>query len=241
MRGAFIVFEGPEGGGKTLQVSELSGTLQSAGYPTLVTREPGGTSVGEAIRSLLLGSEDYAILPETEVLLMAASRAQHVRQTIVPACEKGQIVLCDRFVDSTYAYQGGGRRLELEALASIQRFATGGLEPDLKLLLDLPVETGLRRRHAEPGSLNRIDRADLEFHQRVREIYVRLAGEDPGRWAVIDATGSPDKVASAIDAAVRARFAGASELSTSLGRRLSISPEPDRERCLEQPYESANE
>lgn len=206
MRGAFIVFEGPEGGGKTLQVSELSGTLRSAGYPTLVTREPGGTSVGEAIRSLLLGSEDYAILPETEVLLMAASRAQHVRQTIVPACEKGQIVLCDRFVDSTYAYQGAGRSLGVQALVGIQRFATGGLEPDLKVLLDVPVEIGLGRRLSDPSSLNRIDRAGIQFHERVRDAYLDLASRRPEQWVVIDASRTAEDVARSVEEAVRVRL-----------------------------------
>nr|MBA2247684.1 dTMP kinase [Chloroflexia bacterium] len=150
--GAFIVLEGPEGGGKTVQARRLATTLERAGHRVVLTREPGGTAVGEAVRGILLGHHDYAILPETEALLMSAARAQHVREVIVPAQERGAVVVCDRYVDSTYAYQGGGRHLERNALATVQGFATGGIEPDLKLLLDLPVEIGLRRRHADPAS-----------------------------------------------------------------------------------------
>ncbi len=206
LNGAFIVFEGPEGGGKSLQAQLLAVSLERAGHPVLMTREPGGTGVGEAIRAVLLERGDVAIAAETEALLMTAARAQHVREVIAPARAAGRVVLCDRFVDSTYAYQGGGRGLDGEALATIQRFATAGVEPDLKLLLDLPVEEGLRRRQADPETLNRIDRDELAFHQRVREAYLRLARGDPDRWAVIDALGSPDAVARAIDTAVRDRL-----------------------------------
>lgn len=203
MPGVFIVFEGPEGGGKTLQVGMLAGSLRAYGYPVLVTREPGGTRLGESIRTVLLGLNDYAILPETEVLLMAAARAQHVREVIMPALRGGHVVLCDRFVASTHAYQGGGRGLGAEALDGIQRFATDGLEPDFTLLLDVPVDIGLRRRHADPSSLNRIDLADLEFHQRVRQAYLDLARREPDRWVVIDASQAPDQVAHLIEREVR--------------------------------------
>lgn len=218
MRGAFIVFEGPEGGGKSLQANRLADSLRASGYPVLVTREPGGTRVGESIRSVLLGLHDYAILAETEVLLMAAARAQHVREVILPAQARGQIVLCDRFVDSTYAYQGGGRRLGFEALAAIQRFATDGLEPDLKLLLDVPVDVGLRRRHVDPSSLNRIDLADNDFHERVRQAYIELSLQQPDQWVVVDASETPDDVARSIWAAVSSKLGLRSGLAKTLDR-----------------------
>lgn len=216
--GAFIAFEGPEGGGKTIQARRLAESLRHAGHPVVLTREPGGTAVGESIRAMLLDHHDYAILPETEALLMTAARAQHVREVIEPARAEGRIVLCDRFVGSTYAYQGGGRRLGFEGLAAIQQFATDGIEPDLTLLLDVPVEIGLRRRHADPESLNRIDRADLAFHERVRQAYVQLSSQRPDRWAVIDATGSADDVAGAIAEAVHHRLGLGDDPAPTLGR-----------------------
>lgn len=200
------MFEGPEGGGKTLQVNRLAETLRKSGLPVIATREPGGTRIGESIRSLLLGGEDYAILPETEALLLAAARAQHVREVIVPSLDAGRIVLCDRYVDSTYAYQGGGRRLGFEALAPIQQFATDGLVPDLTLLLDVPVEIGLRRRHADPSTLNRIDVADLQFHERVRQAYLQRSRQQPDSWVVIDASEAPDIVSTSIEQAVRTKL-----------------------------------
>lgn len=187
MTGTFIAFEGPEGGGKTVQVQRLARRLQQEGRDVVVTREPGGTQVGDAIRAILLGLGDYAILPETEVLLLAAGRAQHVREVIGPALARGAWVLCDRYVDSTYAYQGGGRELDLDPIRTIQAYATGGLVPDIRILLDLPVEAGLARRHADPDSVNRIDLDSLAFHQRVRAMYRQLAGQDPDLWVVVDA------------------------------------------------------
>ena len=218
MNDAFIVFEGPEGGGKTLQTQRLAASLEADGYPVLLTREPGGTGVGEAIRAVLLESHAGPMFAQTEALLMSAARAQHVHEVILPARASGKTVVCDRFIDSTFAYQGGGRGLEIEALAAIQLFATGGLEPDLKLLLDLPVEVGLRRRHADPMSLNRIDLADVTFHQRVREAYIRLARQEPDRWVVIDASAPPDSVANAIETAVRDRLGLHRGLMPSQGR-----------------------
>lgn len=198
MTGTFIVFEGPEGGGKSSQLHRLAAELRSGDIPVLTTREPGGTALGDQVRTLLLNMGGYAILPETEVLLLAAARAQHVHDVIAPALGQGQIVLCDRYVDSTYAYQVAGRGLAPEPVRRIQEYATGGLEPDLRLLLDVPVEVGLQRRHAEPSSVNRIDRADFGFHQRVREAYLRAATSAPDRWVVIDAAQAPDAVTGAI-------------------------------------------
>jgi dTMP kinase len=187
VRGTFIAFDGPEGGGKTVQIQRLARRLREEGREVVVTREPGGTRVGDEVRSILLGLGDYAILPETEVLLLAAGRAQHVREVIGPALARGAWVLCDRYVDSTYAYQGGGRELDLDPIRMIQSYATGGLEPDVRVLLDLPVEAGLARRHADPESVNRIDLDSLAFHQRVRSTYRQLAGQHPDRWVVVDA------------------------------------------------------
>lgn len=194
MTGTFITFEGPEGGGKSLQVARLAGRLRDLGMDVVQTREPGGTGVGDAIRAVLLGAGDYTMVAETEVLLMAASRAQLVREVIGPALARGATVICDRYVDSTYAYQGGGRGVALDALKPIQAFATGGLVPDFRVLLDLPVEVGLQRRHADAGSLNRIDLDSLEFHERVRATYLQLAAADPTSWIIVDAQGDPDSV-----------------------------------------------
>ena len=146
-------------------------------------------------------------MPETEVLLLAAGRAQHVREKILPALERGDDVICDRYVDSTLAYQGGGRGLPLETLLPIQAYATGGLMPDVRILLDLPVEEGLRRRFADPDSVNRIDQDDLAFHRRVREAYRALAASDPGGWVVIDATRGIEAVEADVVASVRDRLA----------------------------------
>lgn len=205
--GKFIVFEGPEGGGKTLQAGLLAERLHRAGFDVVSTREPGGTPVGNAIRSVLLGQGGYTMLPETEVLLLAAARAQHVRDVIRPALDRGAWVVCDRFVDSTFAYQGGGSGLDLGPIRSIQAFATGGLEPDLRILLDVPVAIGLQRRYATPESVNRIDLADITYHQRVRDTYLALAAEAPHGWIVIDAQGSPDLVQSSIWRQVRLTLA----------------------------------
>ena len=153
-RGRFIVLEGPEGAGKSVQANRLAAFLRAAGRTVVQTREPGGTAIGDEIRAVLLSPREEQVMPETEVLLLAAGRAQHVRETIQPALARGDDVICDRYVDSTLAYQGGGRGLPLETLVPIQAYATGGLMPDLRILLDLPVEEGLRRRFADPESVN---------------------------------------------------------------------------------------
>lgn len=194
MAESFIVFEGPEGGGKTLQIGRLADRLRESGREVVSTREPGGTRVGNEIRSVLLGLGDYAILPETEVLLLAAARAQHVREVIRPALDRGAWVLCDRFVDSTYAYQGGGSGLDIASLQTIQSFATDNLEPAVRVLLDIPVEIGLKRRYADPSSVNRIDLADVSYHHRVREKYLELASASPQAWIVIDANAPAEAV-----------------------------------------------
>lgn len=205
MRAPFIVLEGPEGSGKSVQSRLLAAYLEARGWQVLLTREPGGTPLGDALRAVLLGSDDYAILPETEVLLLAAARAQHVRERIRPALERGIAVVSDRYVDSTIAYQGGGHGIPRDVLMPIQAFATGGLMPDLRILLDVPVDVGLRRRHADPESVNRIDRASREFHCRVRETFLELAAADPGGWCVIDGEGAIETVAAKMESEVAAR------------------------------------
>lgn len=205
MRGPFVTFEGPEGGGKSEQARRLAALMQSRGWRVDLTREPGGTKLGEALRSLLLSGDDIAIGEEAELLMMSAARAQHVRERILPSINDGQAVICDRFVDSTFAYQGGGRGLDLERICQIQALATGGLVPDLRILLDLPVEDGLARRMREDATINRIDRASLLFHQRVRDTFLRLAEADPDGWAVIDARDDVATVAQKVHTEVEHR------------------------------------
>jgi dTMP kinase len=186
--GLFVTFEGPEGGGKSTQIRRLADHLTQRGIAVVVTREPGGTALGEAVRELLLGSRHSDMLPETEALLNSAARAQHVAEVIRPALAQGKVVLCDRYLDSTLAYQGAGRGLSIDDLVTLQSFATCGLWPDLTFLLDLPVEVGLSRRVASGEPLNRFDADSRAFHERVREYFLNAASADPGRWRVIDAT-----------------------------------------------------
>jgi dTMP kinase len=190
----FVTLEGPEGGGKSTQARVLAMRLQALSYDVLLTREPGGTPFGETIREILLGSRFSAMLPETEALLNSAARAQHVAEVIRPALESGKLVLCDRFLDSTLAYQGAGRGLDLETLTAMQRFATRGLWPDLTLLFDVPYQVGQARRAASGEPLNRFDSDARDFHERIRQYFLDAARSQPGRWHVIDASASPDVV-----------------------------------------------
>lgn len=190
----FIVFEGPEGGGKTTQVRAAAAALAARGLPVTVTREPGGTAIGERLRAVLLDADNCAMLPQTEALILFAARAQHVHEVVEPALARGDVVLCDRYVGATYAYQGYGRGLALESLRRMQALAAGALAPGLTLLLDLPPDIGLARR-ATAGEVNRLDAAGLAFHQRVRAGYLALAAAEPERWVVVDARRSADEVA----------------------------------------------
>ena len=187
----FITFEGPEGSGKTTQIQPLFADLQSRGYDVVLTREPGGTAIGDQIRRVLLDPANQEMLPEAEILLFSASRAQLVGQVVRPALERGAIVICDRFADSTMAYQGYGRGLDLKALHRITQFATGGLVPDLTVYLDLDVEEGLRRKRVagqqDSEAWNRLDQQAIDFYDRVRRGYLALASAEPDRWLVIDA------------------------------------------------------
>ena len=193
----FITLEGPDGSGKTTQIQRLYGRLVAAGYDPLLTREPGGTPIGDQIRDVLHRLDNRDMIDTTEILLYSASRAQLVAQVIRPALDQGRLVLCDRYADSTMAYQGYGRQLDLEALRVITRFATGGLKPDLTVLLDVNVEIGLRRKKAAE-EWNRMDQQAIDFHQRTREGYLALAAAEPGRWVIVDASGTVPQVSDRI-------------------------------------------
>lgn len=201
----FITLEGPDGGGKSTQAALLAEFLRQRGCNVLTTREPGGTAIGDQIRSVLSKLENTAMHPRTEILLFQASRAQLVEQVIRPHLAQGGVVVCDRYADSTLAYQGYGHQVDLVRLRTIVEFATGGLKPDLTLLLDIDAEEGLRRR-TKSGEWNRLDAYNLAFHQRVRQGYFELASEEPWRWVRIDAGGSPETVQEEIRRVVTERL-----------------------------------
>ena len=219
--GRLIAFEGVEGSGKSTQLELLRRVLEGRGGPgdrpggppvgqgreVVVTREPGGTPAGERVRSVLLDPE-VELHPRAEALLFAAGRAELVEAVIRPALERGAVVLCDRYLDSSLAYQGAARGLGQGPVEEVNRFATGGLLPDLVVLLDLDPASGLRRR---PGALDRIEAQDLGFHRRVRQAFRDLAAADPARFAVVDATAPVPKVAAQVQAAVLALLEGSGE------------------------------
>jgi dTMP kinase len=202
----FITLEGPDGSGKTTQIHRLYARLVDAGYEPMLTREPGGSPIGDQIRDILHSLENHEMVETTEVLLYSASRAQLVAQVVRPALAEGRLVLCDRYADSTMAYQGYGRRLDLDALRVMTHFATGGLKPDLTILLDVDVETGLRRKEAAE-EWNRMDQQAIDFHERTRAGYHALAAAEPGRWVTIDASGPPNQVAERVWRVVAGRLA----------------------------------
>jgi dTMP kinase len=205
----FITFEGPDGSGKSTQICLLVEYLRQQGYPVFQTREPGGTPIGDQIRTVLHDLKNEGMHPHTEILLYAASRAQLVAQEIRPRLNAGEIVICDRYADSTLAYQGYGHGLDLDTLRVILRFATGGLQPDLTLYLDITAEEGLKRREraAQDGAeWNRLDAQPLDFHRRVRDGYLALMADDPARWARVSATGDRIAIQRQIRAVVLARL-----------------------------------
>ena len=214
----FISFEGIEGSGKSTAQRLLAEHLQGLGYDPLLTREPGGCALGRSLRPILLDARTRGLSSRAEFYLFLADRAQHVAEVIRPALEAGQTVLCDRYADSTLAYQGYGRGLDPEHLRRINDMATGGLMPDLTLLLDLPVHCGRERaglRNREEGTVlseGRFDAESLEFHERVRQGYRSLAAEEPERFAIIDAAQPPEDVVlqciSAVEASLRQRGRG---------------------------------
>ena len=196
---AFIVFEGGDGAGKSTQCRSLAHRLRRRGYPVRLTREPGGTPLGESLRRLLKGRPDISTL--SELLLFEAARAQLVEKVVRPALDAGETVICDRFTASSVAYQGYGRGLDLGLIELLNRYATGGMSPDLTVWLDLPVEIGLARRWRSDGDI--FDGAPSLFHQKVRAGYAAQAAQQPSRWLVLDATQPRREVARSIWAKVQ--------------------------------------
>lgn len=206
----FITFEGPDGSGKSTQIPLLVDYLRAEGHTVFATREPGGTPIGDQIRAVLHDLKNVEMHPHTEILLYAASRAQLVAEAIRPRLARGEIVICDRYADSTLAYQGYGRGLDLPTLKQILAFATGGLQPDLTIYLDISAEEGLaRREQASVGGAewNRLDAENLAFHRRVREGYQALIAADPARWVSICGSDDVATVQAAIRRVVRERLA----------------------------------
>jgi dTMP kinase len=199
MKGRFITVEGGEGAGKSTQLAYIQQRIETAGIPLTVTREPGGTPLAEQIRALLLDYRNGDMASDTELLLMFAARAQHLAELIRPALAKGEWVLCDRFTDSTYAYQGGGRGIETRRIALLEDWVQGDFRPHVTLLLDVPVEVGMARAQAR-GELDRFEREQEAFFHQVREAYLDRARQEPGRFKIIDASCSIEEVQGQIDA-----------------------------------------
>jgi dTMP kinase len=207
-RGRFITFEGGEGSGKSTQIKMLAKRLDRTGLRNITTREPGGSTGAEIIRHLVLSGMGKLLGPDAETLLFAAARDDHVRSVILPALTQGAWVLCDRFFDSTRAYQGSLGKVAPDLLNAMQRVTIGDLKPDLTVILDVPVEVGMRRASVRRGNgmPDRFEGEDIRFHQGLREAYRRIADQDPQRCVLIDATADPDAVAEAVWSAVRARL-----------------------------------
>ncbi|WP_314387083.1 dTMP kinase [Pseudomonas brenneri] len=201
MTGLFITLEGPEGAGKSTNREYLAERLRAEGIEVLLTREPGGTPLAEKIREVLLATGDEVMDPDTELLLVFAARAQHLAQVILPALARGAVVICDRFTDSTYAYQGAGRGLSLERIATLETFVQGDLRPHLTLVFDLPVDVGLARASAR-GRLDRFELEGRAFFEAVRAAYLQRAAAAPSRYCLLDAAQPLKQVQQAIDALV---------------------------------------
>ena len=193
MKGAFISFEGIEGTGKSTQVRLLAEALRRRGLQVTETAEPGGTPISLKIRELLLSLDSRGMSPVTELLLYNAARVQHIGEVIMPALKRGEIVITDRFSDSTFAYQGYGRNIDLKLIASLDAIATEGLKPDLTFLLDIDVETGLRRNR-DIGKTDRIEAEEVSFHERVRKGFISLAAREPDRIRLVECSGSIEEV-----------------------------------------------
>lgn len=201
-----ITLEGPEGSGKSSQIDPLASFLRQEGYRVLTTREPGGTAISDQVRDILMRLDNEFMHPRSEILLFCAARAQLVEEVIRTHLAQEEIVLSDRYADSTLAYQGYGHGVDLAFLRQLLDFATGGLWPDLTLLLDVSVENGLKRRLSSGGEWNRLDAYELSFHKRVRHGYLEMARKEPDRWIVIDASQPPEAVQSALRTAVKTRL-----------------------------------
>lgn len=199
MRGTFVTFEGIEGSGKSTQIALLAAALQSQGKQVVLTREPGGTPIGDQVRKILLDPENSALDPKAELLLYGASRAQHLHDVVLPAIAAGAIVLCDRFSDATLAYQGYGRGLDIEMIQALDCLVTAGMRPDLTLLLDIDAAIGVARAHGRNAVRGleaeaRFENEEIAFHERVRQGYLTLAREFPERVRIVDAARSPEAV-----------------------------------------------
>lgn len=207
-RGRFITFEGGEGTGKSTQLRRLADRLRGEGRAVVATREPGGSPGAETIRDLLVNGAADRWSPVTETLLMYAARRDHIERVIAPALARGDWVVCDRFADSTRAYQGAAGGTDPALIAALETYVLGEVRPDLTLVLDLPVETGLARAASRPGAETRFESKGQAFHARLREAFLAIAAAEPGRCAVIDAAGDMDQVAAAVWAAVETRGHG---------------------------------
>lgn len=209
MKGIFITIEGPDGAGKTSVIKELGPLLENElNIPLVLTREPGGIPIAEKIRNVILDPKNMEMDERTEALLYAAARRQHLTEKVIPALERGQLVLCDRFVDSSLAYQGAGRKIGVEAVRSINEFAIEGMEPDLTLYLDVDSDTGLSRiqRGRTPAELDRLDSESPVFHQRVRHAYLKIAEENTERIVTVDARQTLEVVIEQCLATIKERF-----------------------------------
>ncbi len=202
----FITLEGPDGSGKTTQARRIANWLASLGHDVLAMREPGGTEIGDRVRAILMDRANTHLDPRAEMLLFCASRAQMMAEKVRPHLARGGIAVCDRFADSTLAYQGYGRGLDLGILRVLLDFATFGIKPDLTLCLDIDPHTGLQRRVSDRGGMNRLDAEPIAFHERVRAGYLTLAAEEPRRWVIIDASAPPDVVEQRLRDVIGARL-----------------------------------
>jgi dTMP kinase len=206
MTGLFITLEGPDGCGKSTQVAPLAEYLRSKGRTVFTTREPGGTAISDQVRQIIMAMKNTSMHPRTELLLFLSARAQLVEEVIRPRLAAGEIVISDRYADSTLAYQGYGHGVDLDVIRRLLEFATGGLKPDLTILLDVDAEEGLRRRQSGGGEWNRLDAYQLEFHRRVRDGYHQLASQEPSRWVTVEGAQNPEMVQLAIRQAVDSRI-----------------------------------
>ncbi|MDO9391826.1 MAG: dTMP kinase [bacterium] len=205
-KGLFVSFEGIEGCGKTTQAMLLAKWLKSRGHQVIVTREPGGTPLAEKIRKVLLDSRNHSMSPLTELLLLQASRAQHLVQVIIPALKAGKIVVCDRFADSSTAYQGYGRGMDLEMVKQLNQIAVDGCWPGVTLVFDLPVEQGFARAAKRKRALDRMEKQERAFHQKVRRGFLSIAKAEPARVKVLDGSFPPDVIQAAVRQLVHNRL-----------------------------------
>ena len=223
-RGFFLTLEGPEGSGKSTQARRLADRLTASGLTCVVTREPGGTALGEAVRRILLHAPEPSPVPAADALLFNAARAQLAAEVIEPALERGEVVICDRFGDSTLAYQGFGAGQPLEALRSLAHFAVGDLHPDLTVLIDLPAEEGLARKQAD--EVTRFEeRADLEFHRRVRDGFLALAAAEPDRFVIVDGRQTVEAIEAAVFEALRPRLGSGHPDGQVPARTVAVAPD----------------